>query len=481
MKYSSFGRLEEYDGLPSIVEWLKHPRLQRSMERRMQESQPGAGENFWDLLLLREAMRQPDNSLTSDHLSARLEETCFFVVRRICLQFASLKMSPVDCFLRAREETSKPTKLLKKFDSKLGYKITTYVQPLLRSAILEKARIGNSLLKYRPPLLLRNVSQKVLEEALSLKGVSDLFAYRLARQSFIEICFPSSEGTAGRTMPWPLDESQLNAIANRYNSRRQEYPPVSGDRIQTILAELDRAIRDSWQIRNVSIEDGSVSEPDLSYPEPELADEAGEDGQLVRSILSEAFASLPALIQDMMVIWHGFGFRQAEIALLFGLPDQTGVSKKLNRYQQQLLKYLLKALGDRFPDFSKIKLSSQQLSEIKKSFKEWLRESCQEQYGIILESKLKQDIASSPEIAELLQALYAGKLSPKATAKKLNLDAAAVKQQQEKVQSILCSCLESHLEANTSISFAAQAAREAAEKRLTVFVDSWLASQGSFF
>ena len=81
MKYSSFGRLDESRNLPFIVEWLKEPKLYRSMKQRIEESSPKAGEIFWDLLLLQEVMQQPTNSLSSAHLSARLEETCFLVMR----------------------------------------------------------------------------------------------------------------------------------------------------------------------------------------------------------------------------------------------------------------------------------------------------------------------------------------------------------------------------------------------------------------
>ena len=480
MKYSCFGRVKEYDGFLSIVEWLKEPRLQRSMERRIQQVQSGAGENFWDLLLLREAMEKSGKSSASDHLTARLEETCLFVVRQICLEFANLSMTPVECFYLARVETAKPTKLLKNFDYQLGNKITTYVQVPLKRSILEKARIGNSLFKFRPPLLLRNVSQRMLNDALKQKGIKDSFVHRLARQSFLEVCFPSLQGKGGRKIPWPLEEKQLDAIANRYNSRRREYPPVSGEQIQAILNELDRAVRDSWKFHNVSIEDDSISEKYLSYEQYGQADESADDGEFVSSILSEAFASLPAQIQNMMAVWHGFRFRQEEIAILFGLPDQTGVSKRLKRYQQELLESLLKSLGDRFETFAKTELSSRQLSEAKKSLKDWLQEYCQEPYHRFLQPEAKQYLASYPEVSELLQALYLGKLTAKAVAKKFYLAESAVKEQKEKFQSFLRDRLQSHLEATMGISLATKVAQEQAHKRLTVFVDSWLATQGSF-
>jgi hypothetical protein len=489
-KYSAFGQVkQDSNGLPIITEWEQLPRLRRSMER-MTESQPGVGQDYWDLFLLKKALEQPTNQstnrpteiLSSAHIMARLEESCLFVVRKICQDFVYLKISPEECFYLARAEAANPRKLFKSFDFHRGCKITTYVKRPLRNFLLEKVRIGHSLIKYRPPGLLKNISLTHLKDIFKTTGVKNGFTYILARECFVEIC--CSDGV--QQIPWPLDNRQLETIAQRYQSRLEaiaksdnspgkEYLPLTGKQIQEVLTELNQLIRDSFKIRHISRDNHSRDNNSECYsqlnyeqilPDDDNYDEEKQiiqrERQAVESILSDAFSKLSQPIQNMMILVHGLGFGQGEIPTVLGFRNQSEVSKELKKQRQQLLKTLVTALPQQLEIDEPIQLTSEQVSQGQKEIKEWLKKYSQKLYSSIL--------ADRP----------------------LNFIKNARQQKHNQVKSFLVKCLRSEIEINMDISLLdvtltkpsikkGLTVNELIEQRLTDFVETCLSENPTFF
>lgn len=478
--YYTFGVVKEYDGLPVITKWEKSAKLQRSMEL-MQQLQRKTVQD-WDLFWLKEAKRESSSdSLASAHIAARLEETCLFVVRKIYQDFVYLKMSSEECFYLARAETANPRKLFKSFDFHRGYKITTYAQYPLRTILLEKVRIGHSFIKYRPPGLLKKVSPTHLKDLFQRTGLKNGLTYILARECFVEIC--CSDGNRVKEIPWPLDNRQLEAIAQRYNLRLEatskcdrspgkKYPLLNGEQIQEILTELDQLIRNSFNIRHVSIDNhsgdnNSESHSHLNYEQILPNDDNNEEKQIIQeemqiveSILSDEFCKLSQSIQGMMILVHGFGFRQGEIPTLFGFRNQSEVSKELKKQGQQLLKTLGPRLSQQLEIGEPTQLKSEKLSQCQKAIKEWLKEYAQKLYSPILADR------------------------------QLNLT--ALQQTHNTVKSFLVKCLRSEIETNMEISLVDVSLTKPSikkgltvddliEQRLTDFVETCLNENPTFF
>ena len=456
--YSTLGLIGlDHNGLPSIKQWESLPQLRHSMERRTR-SQPEVGQDYWDLFFLREALQEPPNrnSLSSAHIMARLELTCLFVVRKIYQNFVYFKMSSEECFYLARAETANPRKLFKNLDFHRGYKITTYAQHPLRTILLEKVRIGHSLIKYRPPGLLKNVSITYLKQIFKVNGIQNDFIYVLAKKCFEEICFSGLQGNKVSQIPWPLEKNQLDAIAQRYNSRCEEYPPLAGEQIQQVLSELEQFIRNSFKISHVSMHNNVAGYPNLnyeqllpdnnSYEQKQIID---EDRKIIASIFADAFGKRSQPTQNMMVLVHGLEFRQGEIPALFGFHDQSAVSKELKKQRQELLKTLVAELIQHLKIDETFELKSHKLCQIEKELKECLKQHSQKLYF----PTLKKIIQTIPIIdANLLRCIYVKQLTTELAASELNLTPDAVQQRHNKLKDFLVERLQAEIEKKMNIS-----------------------------
>ena len=174
--------------------WLTDSRLKQNMTR-MSLAEPDAPEEYWTLYWLREALKDPQNTQARSHLSAYLEEVCYWTTFKVFQEVANISQSRADCFFIARAAAANPGKLFKNYDG-VRSSLKTFAQFPLKTAILEEIRAGRELLKYSDPALLRAVTRKTLKEALQKAGLreAELSGCLLAWQCFKEIYVPATEG-----------------------------------------------------------------------------------------------------------------------------------------------------------------------------------------------------------------------------------------------------------------------------------------------
>lgn len=409
-KFSTFAIVEERNGFLVVSRWVYEPALKRSMQR-MVELDSEANENFWALHWLKEALPLPLYRAGKWHLSAYLEETCYWTALQICQQFADKGYNPADCFQMARKLASNPAKLFANYDSRLS-SVQTYAQMRLKSYLLDELRRGREAEKYSDWALLRAVTKTALENALENCGYteSQVAPYRLAWRCFREIYTPAaSEGS--RKLP-PPSAAQWEAIAGRYNQLRGQFKleaEVSVKTLQNLLKTAVDAVR--RQSQNSPASAGSLEvalTPSMPVPKPLIYNDISEDDspeferERVNSILSQSFQLLPKEIRKMLELWLGLGFTQEEVAGLFGW-DQTKFSRQMKKHGKGLLTQLLKELG-KSEGNSKLGKKSKEIDKKGQLMKEWLEEHCKAPYAAFLASSLtKMKISEAGAKARLAE------------------------------------------------------------------------------
>lgn len=442
--------------------WLTDSRLKQNMIR-MGQADPDAPEKYWAIYWLKEALKDSQNRLSRGHISAYLEETCYWVTVKIVEQIANLSESRVDCFFIARSAAADPGKLFKNYDQ-VRSNLKTYAQLRLKTTILETVRVGSSLQKYSDPALLRALTKKNLKEALKKADIKEpeLSECLLAWQCFKKVYVPTmEEGRRRLKMP---DEAQLAAIADLYNqvSKKRQYP-VDIQFIQKRLDQCVTVIRESLRIKNVPLDNCSF-EPALASDDPiDTLDEPAQEWQQVHSILSTAFSSLPEPNQTLLKLHYGLAFRQTELGQIFG-QKQYQISRQISRNQTILLTALAEWSTSNFG----ICLSSDQLKAMASQLDDWLKLYCQSPFW----DGLKTTVCTVPKAEiELLRLYYGREVQIPDILRELNITKSVFNQRIEGVKKQLLGQLQSQVE---SLLDSEMSSPIAIEKRLSEFVELFL-------
>ncbi|WP_199247569.1 sigma-70 family RNA polymerase sigma factor [[Phormidium] sp. ETS-05] len=442
--------------------WLTDSRLKQNMTR-VSQTDADAPEEFWTLYWLREALKDPQNPLARGHISAYLEEVCYWVTLKIFQEVANIRESRVDCFFIARSAAANPGKLFKNYDQ-IRSSLKTYAQFRLKTAILEQIRAGSSLQKYSDPALLRALTKKTLKEALQKANIKEpeLSGCLLAWQCFKEVYVPAIEG--GRRQLKPPDETQLAQMAALYNqASKNRLAAVNSQSIQKLLEQCVSTVRASLRISTVSL-DNCLFEPALTSDDPiDTLDEPAQEWQQVNSILAEAIATVNDENQKMLKLWHGLSFTQADLSKIFG-EKQYHISRQISRSRETLLK----ALAQWSASTLGITLSSEQLKEIATQLDGWLEFYCQAPFLGLLKSTL---VAEMREQIELLKLYYGQNLKPEDIERELKIEESVLNQRLAQIKTQLAAQLNIHVQSQLELDLSSV---NSTEKRLTAFVDMFL-------
>ncbi|MFB2917907.1 hypothetical protein [Aerosakkonema funiforme] len=472
-KFSTFGMVEEFTNYLSI-RWMTEPRLKRNMEELI-KIEPEGSEQFWALYWLKATLNSPTNSLSKWHLSAYLEETCHIITIKICQQFPAYSSNLVDCFLIARDFASNPNKLFANYDTQLS-SVNTYAQLKIKTFVLEELRRGKETEKYSDWALLRSLNPTSLQQALQKYGFkeSQLAPYNLAWRCFKEIYTPSTtENSKQLSSP---NEVQWNAIANRYNQLRSGFKlesTIKVQELQRLLKTILQAVRQ--QSHNSPASARSLDDLDPSSPVPQtLISQENSDFETlelqwerVNSILSKAFADLPDENRKMLFLWHGLGFRQTEIAQLFGL-QQFQFSRKMAKSGKLLIDKLLEEFVSNNSNNLEGRLDSTMLNKNTNQIYIWIEPYCKNSYWDILKSSL---INENKDDLKLLQLYYGQSLPLSEASKHLKVSENEISARLKKIKEDLREKLKHQVENNLLISLSRF---PNADERLSAFVNDYL-------
>lgn len=341
-----FSTFLQFDG-ERFGNWVYDGKLRRSMQNCLGQATTKQSENFWAIYWHKDWQKRSD-SLAEKHLSAYLQETCFWAVKRVMPQFSSVQSSLSDCFQIAIAEVPK---ILKGCDPDQKASLKSYSTVafgnILRDALRQKKEIDFC----NDWALLLKLSRKRLQEALQNAGLTEeiIASYLLAWKCFTD-GYILSKSPKARKLEKP-DESTWEIITQLYN--REGKTQLNPQTLEKWLLACAKYAR-SYLYPVVS----SLNTPKFGQPDSELQDdlpdatdsqslldnliaaEAAETQQNlqqeIHTLLVTTLAKLPAQSQQLLQLYYQQGLTQQQIAKQQEI-QQYQVSRQLSKTREALL------------------------------------------------------------------------------------------------------------------------------------------------
>lgn len=130
--FSTFARLED----DRFRQWIGDPRLQRSMERQLTNAIPAssADERLWGVYWHQQHTNHP---LAQSHLTAYLQEPCFWVAQEMSRRLQTSQYTLADYFQLTNIEVPR---VLKSFSPERSSNLKTYAKMVLTNALKDLLR-----------------------------------------------------------------------------------------------------------------------------------------------------------------------------------------------------------------------------------------------------------------------------------------------------------------------------------------------------
>ncbi|MBM0743947.1 hypothetical protein JOY44_20365 [Phormidium sp. CLA17] len=213
-----FSTFVEFSG-DRFNEWTSDRRLHRNMLNRLESAVTADLRNLsnsdWALYWHRAWMNQ--STMAAGHLTAYLQETCYWVDHKLTSRQTGVQYSLPDFFQIAI--ASLPI-VLKGYCPKYGASLQTYASLIFSNTIRDTLRQQKEADSRTDWGLLRKLIQKRLTESLQQAGLSveTIAQYCLAWQCFKTLCVSGDTPTT-RRLSRP-DAAIWEAIAQLYNQQR---------------------------------------------------------------------------------------------------------------------------------------------------------------------------------------------------------------------------------------------------------------------
>lgn len=369
--------------------WVTDSLLQRSMERSLKQmvelGTAESSEHFWVLYWYRLWKTNPE-SLAIRHLSAYLQEACYWVAQRVALQLTSMQYKLSDCFQIAI--ASLPV-VLKGYNPNQGASLKTYANVVFSNKLRDTLRQQGEANSRTDWGLLRKLSQKQLVESLQAAGFSEkaIANYRLAWTCFKTYCAPS-ETPATRQLAQP-DRATWVTITQLYNTQRlRQVPPIEP---QATPENLERWLKDcakqgraylypaitSLNVNKPESGSGEVLDdlPDRAGASPltelifqeELQERQTQQTQ-INTVLKVALEELVPEVQTLLHLYYAQKLTQQQIASQLEIKQYT-VSRRLSSAKEKLLLALVKWSQETLH----ISLTSPAVKDMGVVLEEWLQ------------------------------------------------------------------------------------------------------------
>ncbi|BAY23573.1 hypothetical protein NIES2100_33650 [Calothrix sp. NIES-2100] len=331
--------------------WVTDPKLRRSIKSCLEQSAKQESDRVWAIYWYKVWHNKP-SSLAVGHVSAYLQEVCFWVGRKFALNFPT-QLSVADCFQIA---IASVPKILKSFNPQYSSNLNSYAQLAFERVIKDAIRLRQEADISSDWALLHKVSRKRLIQSLQNAGFKpqNIESYVLAWECFKELY--TAENTTIRQLNRPSADS-WQAITRLYNTERLQQlnfanAAVNEQTMEQWLLACAKVVRTFMYPKMVSAdaplkdaEDSNLLDilsPDLQtsvltelVEQEETANMRSQQAQL-KQILQQAIAALDAESQKLLQAYYIQELTQQEIATQLNIK-QYNVSRRLSSIKKSLL------------------------------------------------------------------------------------------------------------------------------------------------
>ena len=329
--------------------WIRDSRLHQGMEEELAHgenaSQP---DGFWTLYWYKLWHRKAHDRAAA-HLSAYLQEPCYWAIHSITQRFANVPWTLADGFQAAIAHTDR---ILKGYRPDYGSDLNAYARAAFSNLMRDQLRQQQDINICSDWGLLRRLSQAQLQRSLLAAGFTKTEPAVLAWQCFKAIYTPDPQRST-RTLPPPNPE-QFAQMTERYNQLRlQLSPPLPQLEIEALEDSLNEAVQAARTYLTPAFTsldqpqfdpDGKTPIDDLSRDDTPmdllLAAEAYAEQQQriqqIEAVLKAAIAQFPPADQTLLRLYYQENCTQTAIAEELQI-QQYQVSRQLSRVRQRLL------------------------------------------------------------------------------------------------------------------------------------------------
>ncbi|MGV0027762.1 sigma-70 family RNA polymerase sigma factor [Phormidesmis priestleyi] len=376
--FSSFAQFEG----DRFRQWISDPKLRRSMQQCLGDN--AHSERVWSGYWY-QCWHAQTHPFAEWHLSAFLQEPCYWATQRTIQRFQGFQYGVADYFQMASAETHK---VLRGYNPERGASLRTYAAMALPNLLKDILRQRQDIDICTNWALLRKVSKKRVTEALVQNGLSgaEVDQYRFAWLCFKTLYVQTQLGGLER-LPQP-DRALWEAISQLYNAKRYQLVLAgtawSAEQMEKRLSQVARWIRAYLYPAIASLnqpksgEDATEWQDDLSAPESQsLLDELVMREELqqrstqlaeMHNVLQQALQQLDSQSQTLLRLFYQEGLSQQQLAVQLQM-SQPSISRRLKKAEAALLTALTQWIQTQVNEFP----NPNQLKDISISLKEWLR------------------------------------------------------------------------------------------------------------
>ncbi|MGB5961828.1 MAG: sigma-70 family RNA polymerase sigma factor [Coleofasciculaceae cyanobacterium] len=376
-----FSTFVEFD-VDQFSGWITDPKLRRSIKQSVEQSSNQESDTFWALYWYK-VWHDQSSAVAMAHLSAYLQETCYWSARKFALNFKSDSTFP-DYFQIAIAHLAK---ILKSFNPQYSSHLKSYAELAFKRIIKDELRLRREIDICSDWALLHKLSRRRLIKSLQNMGLNTtcIESYVLAWECFKELY--TSDNTKIRTLT-KADAQTWEAIKNLYNTEcLSQFSSTSAVDWQTIeewLLSSAKAARNFLYPKVISadspLKEGEVSslldilpgDVEISFiaeiiEQEETANIRSQQPQL-NQVLQQVRTALDTESQQVLQLYYTEQVTQKEIAVQLNIKQYT-VSRRLTSVKKSLLLTLTQWSQNTLH----ISPKSEVIDAINISLEEWLK------------------------------------------------------------------------------------------------------------
>lgn len=333
--------------------WTTDGRLRKSIENSLKSTSQNTSEDYWALSwynYLQEKKSPHQQKLAKGHLTAYLQEACYWTSQKTTASFTSTQYKLSDCFQIA---ISQIDRVLKGFNPNQGSVLKNYASVIFSSVIRETLRQRQEIDICTEWGLLRKISQKRLVASLETAGLTaDTINNYVTAWNCFKTFYVTTPGSATRQLAKPDNETWA-AIAKAYYSQTKQ--EVTVQTLESWLLTAARYARNYLYPKSTSInisasgEDSSewidnIPDADGESPLTHIITQEEEATKIsllseMKGILDNALTQLDPQALQILELYYAQKQTQQDIAKKLQIQQYT-VSRRLTKARETLLRSL---------------------------------------------------------------------------------------------------------------------------------------------